>query len=81
MCNIPSRASMTEHCLISKQTFDAVENALEHRLRIRHRAADRLQHIGRRGLMRQRFRCVSLNSRTFSIAITAWSAKVRKSLT
>ena len=24
--------------------------------------------------------CVSLNSRTFSIAITAWSAKVRKQL-
>ena len=50
--------------------------ASEHRLQIERRAADDLQDIGGRGLLLQRFAAVSLNSRTFSIAITAWSAKV-----
>ena len=55
---------------------------IEHRLQIERRAADNLQHVGGRGLLLQRlvrsrvFACTSLNSRTFSMAITAWSAKV-----
>ena len=47
------------------------------------RAGDDLQHLGGRGLLLQALRLVRAcaparlsNSRTFSIAITAWSAKV-----
>ena len=37
-----------------EQPLRAVENALEHRLGVRHRAADHLQHLGSRGLVFQR---------------------------
>ena len=50
----------------------------------RRRTADDLQHLRGRRLLLQRLgelvacaACTSSNSRTFSIAITAWSAKVR----
>ncbi len=38
--------------------------------------ADHLQHFGGGGLLAPALPCVSLNSRAFWIAITAWSAKV-----
>ena len=59
-----------------------LDQRIEHRLQIERRAADDLEHVGGRGLLLQRFAeiavraCTSSNSRTFSIAITAWSAKV-----
>ena len=55
----------------------ALDDGVEHRLHVRGRAADDAKHLGRRRLMLQRlpqFRIAllnSLNSRTFSIAITA----------
>ena len=58
------------------------DQGVEHGLQIERRAADDLQHLGGRGLLLQRFREVARarlhlsNSRAFSIAITAWSAKV-----
>ena len=58
------------------------QHGLEHGLKFAGRAGDDLQHVGGRGLLLQRFAksrvraCTSSNSRTFSIAITAWSAKV-----
>ena len=59
------------------------DQRLQHRLQVEGGAADDLQHVGRRGLLLQRLRqlrwvraCTSSNSRTFSMAITAWSAKV-----
>ena len=60
----------------------ALDDGVEDRLHVRGRAADDAEHLGGRGLMLQRlaqFRVAllnSLNSRTFSMAITAWSAKV-----
>ena len=52
---------------------------IEHRLNIRRRAGNHAQDFTRRGLLLQRF-LEFLNSRTFSMAITAWSAKVSSSL-
>ena len=58
---------------------------IEHRLHVRGRAADDAEHLGRCRLMLQGLAqfCVallhSLNSRTFSMAMTAWSAKVSSS--
>ena len=63
----------------------ALDDGVEHRLHVRRRAADDTEHSARCRLMLQRlaqFRVAllsSLNSRTFSIAITAWSAKVSRS--
>ena len=60
----------------------AVRHRLEDRRHVRGRAADDAQDLGDRRLLLQRFRdfalraCSSLNRRTFSMAITAWSAKV-----
>ena len=59
-----------------------LDDRVEHRLQVDRRAADDLQDLGGRGLLLQRLgqlavrACTSSNSRTFSIAITAWSAKV-----
>ena len=64
----------------------ALRNRIQYRLQIRWRAADDAQDFAGRRLLLQRFgeRLVpflsSLNSRTFSIAITAWSAKVLSSV-
>jgi hypothetical protein len=41
--------------LCAEQPFAAVENLLENRLRVRHRAADHLQHLGGGGLLLERF--------------------------
>ena len=60
----------------------ALDDGIEDRLHVRRRAADDAEHLGRCRLMFQRlaqFRVallISWNSRTFSMAITAWSAKV-----
>ena len=60
----------------------ALDDGVEDRLHVRRRAADDAEHLGGRGLMLQRlaqFRVALaefLEQRTFSMAITAWSAKV-----
>ena len=62
--------------------YRGVNQRLQDRLKIEGRAADDLQDIGHRGLLLQRLAeiavraCTSSNRRTFSMAITAWSAKV-----
>ena len=52
---------------------------LEHRLHVALRLADHAQDLAGRGLLLEALPCSSLNSRVFSIAITAWSAKVLSS--
>ena len=60
----------------------ALNDGVEHRLHVRGRAADDAEHLGGRCLVLQSFAqlCVALpsswNKRTFSMAMTAWSAKV-----
>ena len=60
----------------------ALHHGIEHRLQVGRRAADDAENLAGRGLLLQRLgqlalrACSSSNSRTFSIAITAWSAKV-----
>ena len=44
----------TPRCSASNRCLGAVEDAIEHRLRVGHRAADHLQHLGGRGLLLQR---------------------------
>ena len=64
------------------QLCGRLNQRIEHRLQIEGRATDDLEHVGGGGLLLQRLAelrvraCTSSNSRTFSIAITAWSAKV-----
>ena len=72
-----------DQCVIRlAQTRRRLDEGVEHRLQIEGRAADDLEHVGGGGLLLQRFAQIvcallaRLNSRTFSIAITAWSAKV-----
>ena len=48
----------------------------KHGLDVRRRARDHSEESRRRRLLLQRLLSVSLNSRTFSMAMTAWSAKV-----
>ena len=61
---------------------DFWRSAIQHRLQVRRRAADDSQDLAGRSLLLQSIgqrlvrSCSSLNNRTFSIAITAWSAKV-----
>ncbi len=57
------------------KTSGRLDKSVEHGLQIEGRAADDLQHVGGRGLLLQRFAAISLSSRVFSIAITAWAAK------
>ena len=63
----------------------ALDDGVEDRLHVRGRAADDAEHLGRCRLMLQGLRnsalrsWISLNRRTFSMAITAWSAKVSRS--
>ena len=57
------------------QPVGAGRDGLEYRLHIVRRTGDHLQDVGCRGLPLQRL-LVSLNSRAFSMAMTAWSAKV-----
>ena len=58
-----------------EQALRALAIVVEHRLHVGRPIADDLQDFGGGGLPLQRL-LVSLNSRAFSIAITAWSAKV-----
>ena len=64
------------------RTADSAQR-VEHRLQIEGRAADHLEHVGGGGLLLQRLASSSVraftssNRRTFSMAITAWSANVR----
>ena len=59
------------------------DHCVQHRLHIGGRAADDVEHVAGRGLVFERFLEVAraglqfASSRAFSIAITAWSAKVR----
>ena len=57
------------------------DQRVEHRLQVEGRAADDLEHVGGGGLLLQDSQisvraCTSSNNRMFSMAITAWSAKV-----
>ena len=59
---------------------------IQHRLNVRRRTGDHAKDLTRRRLLLQRLgeiaiaRLLLVNSRAFSIAITAWSAKVSSSL-
>ena len=81
-----SLAESQHHVINPTNPRGALDDGIEHRLHVRGRAADDAEHLGRRRLMLQGLAqfCVallsSLNSRTFSMAITAWSAKVLSSL-
>ena len=78
-------AESQHHVINPTNPRGALDDGVEDRLHVRGRAADDAEHLGGRGLMLQCLAqfCVallsSLNSRTFSIAITAWSAKVLRS--
>ena len=54
-------------------------NHIQHRLNICRRTSDHTQDFTRRGLLLERL-LEFLNNRTFSMAMTAWSAKVSSSL-
>ena len=62
--------------------YGVLQHGFKHRLKIAGRAADDLEHLRGRRLLLQRLgefaRALLLgsNSRVFSMAITAWSAKV-----
>ena len=70
-----SLLGVTEHCRVCDERY-------EHWVKVEGRATDDLEHLAGRRLLLQRLCQVpvacfsSLNSRVFSIAITAWSAKV-----
>ena len=74
------------HVINPTNPSGALDDSVEDRLHVGRRAADDAEHLGRCGLMLQglaQFRVAllnSLNSRTFSMAITAWAAKVSSSL-
>ena len=83
-CILPDRS---EDCALIglAQTCRRLDQRVEHLRQIECRAADDLEHIGGGGLLLQRFRKLTRallsasNSRVFSMAITAWSAKVSTS--
>ena len=83
--NVPLAESQ-HHVINPTNPRGALDDGVEDRLHIRGRAADDAEHLGRRGLMLQGLAQLrvalpsSLNKRTFSMAITAWSAKVSRSL-
>ena len=55
-------------------------NCVQHRLHVGRRAGDHFEDVGGRGLLLERLRTLSsVNSRTFSMAMTAWAAKVSSS--
>ena len=74
------------HVIDSTNPCRALDDGIEDRLHVRGRPADDAEHLGGCRLMLQCLAqfCIallnSLNSRTFSMAITAWSAKVSSSL-
>ena len=75
-------AESQHHIINPTNSCRALDNGVKDRLHVRGRAADDAEHLGCCGLMLQglaQFRVAlidSLNSRTFSMAMTAWSAKV-----
>ena len=60
---------------LAEQPATRSDDGVQHRLHVGRRTGDDLQHLRRR-VCRSSASCVSLNSRAFSMAITAWSAKV-----
>ena len=80
--HIVALAESQHHVINPANPCGALDDGVKHRLHVGRRAADDAEHLGRRGLMLQRLAqfCVallnSLNKRTFSMAMTAWSAKV-----
>ena len=74
--NVPLVESQ-HHVIDPTNPRGALDDGVKHRLHVRRRAADDAEHLGGRRLMLQRlaqFRVAflsSLNSRTFSMAITA----------
>ena len=72
-----SFAESQHHVINPTNPRRALDDGVEHRLHIGRRTADDAEHLGRCRLMLQASRnsalrsCSSLNSRTFSMAITA----------
>src|SRR5262249_2366939 len=77
------------HIINSTNPRSALNNGIQHGLHVRRRPADDAKHLGGGRLMLQRltqfrvtgfeicsFMLSSWNRRTFSMAITAWSAKI-----
>ena len=72
----PSRNSCTAANCAPNSRSRLCDDGIEHRLRVGWRAADDLAGSRRSRSAAPAPPCVSLNSRAFWIAITAWSAKV-----
>ena len=78
-------AESQHHVIDPTNPCGALDDGVEDRLHVGRRAADDAEHLGCCGLMLQASRnsalrsWISLNNRTFSMAITAWSAKVLRS--
>ena len=81
-----SLAESQPHVIDSTNPCRALDDGVEDRLHVCRRTADDAEHLGGRRLMLQRLAQLALrspsswNSRTFSIAMTAWAAKVSSSL-
>ena len=75
-------AESQHHVINPTNPGRALDNGVEHRLHVGRRAADDAEHLGRCGLMLQGLAqfCVAFldffEQPTFSMAMTAWSAKV-----
>ena len=68
-----------DHCVVgAAEAPGGPDHRLQDRLHIGRRLGDGTQDLGSGGLLLQRL-LSSVNSRTFSIAITAWAAKVSSS--
>ena len=80
-----SSVEAQHHVIDPANPRGAFDDGVEDRLHVRGRAADDAEHLGRCRLMLQGLASsallswISLNNRTFSMAITAWSAKVLRS--
>ena len=83
--NVPVVESQ-DHVIDPTNPRGALDDGIQDRLHVRRRAADDAEHLGRCRLMLQGLAqfCIALliswNNRTFSMAMTAWSAKVSSSL-
>ena len=80
--HVVTLAESQHHVIDPTNPGGALDDGVEDRLHVRRRAADDAEHLGRCRLMLQGLAqfCIALsellNRRTFSIAMTAWSAKV-----
>ena len=74
-------AEPQQHVINPANPSGALDDGIEHRLHVRRRAADDAEHLGRCRLMLQGLAiCVlGILNRAFSMAMTAWSAKVLRS--